>query len=63
MSKYVVYYNEGQKKYLQMAARWKKWADANTFLSDSARIGMSKFFKQIGTRFGLITEFRSMGII
>jgi hypothetical protein len=62
MSKYVRYYNANQRAYRDMAIKWMRWAeDAN--LSDQELKGISKFFYSIARRFGLITEFRSIGVI
>lgn len=62
MSKYVVYYNVRQDMYREMAARWAKWSSAAKLTSEQ-RHGMSLFFKSIGRRFGLINEFRDLGIV
>jgi hypothetical protein len=62
MSKYVVYYNVRQDMYREMAARWAKWSSAAN-LSGDQRHGMGLFFKSIGRRFGLINEFRELGVI
>jgi hypothetical protein len=45
-----------------LASQWKSWAeDAN--LSDDQTRGMSLFFRHIGKRFGLINEFKDIGVI
>ncbi len=62
MSNYVRYYNRRQDMYRKLAEQWKAWADDST-LSDSQLKGMSLFFKYIGRRFGLIQEFRDIGVI
>lgn len=62
MSKYVIYYNSRQNMYRSMAEHWKAWAD-DTTLSENQLKGMSLFFKHIGRRFGLIQEFRDIGVI
>jgi hypothetical protein len=62
MSNYVVYYNVRQVMYREMAARWSKWA-ATAKLTSDQRHGMTLFFKSIGRRFGLINEFRELGVI
>lgn len=62
MSKYVIYYNTRQHMYRELAARWKIWADASN-ISETQRIGMSLFFRHIGKRFGLINEFKDIGVI
>jgi hypothetical protein len=62
MSKYVVYYAVRQQMYREMAARWIRWAET-TKLTDDQRTGVALFFKAIGRRFGLINEFRELGVI
>ena len=62
MSKYVIYYNTRQHMYRELAHAWKSWADTAD-LSEVQQIGMSFFFKHIGRRFGLIQEFREIGVI
>jgi hypothetical protein len=48
--------------YREMAARWAKWSSAAN-LSGDQRHGMALFFTSIGRRFGLINEFRELGVI
>ena len=62
MSRYVIYYNARQDMYRQLAVQWKAWADTSD-LSESQLRGMSLFFRHIGKRFGLINEFKSVGVI
>lgn len=62
MSKYVCYYSGRKTMYRDMAARWAKWAE-NVSLSDDQRHGVALFFYSIGRRFGLISEFRELGVI
>ena len=62
MSRYVIYYSTRQHMYRALAAQWKAWADDAT-LSDSQIKGMSLFFRHIGKRFGLINEFKAIGIV
>lgn len=62
MSKYVIYYNTRQHMYRELASAWKSWADGSS-ISETQRLGMSFFFKHIGKRFGLIQEFREIGVI
>ncbi len=62
MSKYTIYYSTRQDMYRKLAQHWKSWAvDAN--LSESEVKGMALFFRHIGDRFGLITEFKDMGVV
>ena len=62
MSKYVIYYNTRQYMYRELATKWKAWADTSD-LSESQQRGMSLFFRHIGKRFGLINEFKEIGVI
>ena len=62
MSKYVVYYNKNQKVYKELAERWAKWAKTAKLTPEEVR-GTSKFFYDIAVRFGLVTEFRELGVI
>lgn len=62
MSKYTMYYISKQETYRNLAHAWKVWAnEAN--LPDNQKKGMSLFFTSIGKRFGLITEFKEIGVI
>lgn len=62
MSKYTTYYNTRQHMYRELAQHWKAWAD-NSDISETQRIGMSFFFRHIGRRFGLLSEFKEIGVI
>lgn len=62
MSKYVYYYNKNQKAYRELAERWARWAKTAVLTPDEVK-GTSKFFYDIAVRFGLITEFREIGVI
>ena len=62
MSKYVRYYNRKQTMYRELATNWKAWADARSLEADQVR-GMALFFRHVGTRFGLLTEFKEIGVI
>jgi hypothetical protein len=48
--------------YRDLANRWVKWASSAN-LTEEEVIGINKFFKSIAVRFGLIKEFREIGII
>jgi hypothetical protein len=48
--------------YRKLATHWKAWAD-DYEVSETQRLGMSFFFRHIGKRFGLITEFKEIGVI
>ena len=62
MSNYVLYYNKNQKVYRELAERWARWASTVQLTQDEIR-GTAKFFKDIAVRFGLVTEFRELGVI
>lgn len=62
MSKYTCYYNKNQKVYRELAERWARWAKNVQLTSDEIK-GTSKFFTDIAVRFGLIKEFREIGVI
>jgi hypothetical protein len=62
MSKYVIYYSTRQHMYRELATTWKTWAD-EAHLSESQLRGMALFFQHIGKRFGLIKEFKEIGVI
>jgi hypothetical protein len=62
MSKYIRYYNKNQKVYRELAERWARWSKTVKLSPDEIR-GTSKFFYDIGVRFGLVTEFRNLKII
>lgn len=62
MSKYIRYYNKNQQVYRELAERWARWAKTVSLTPDEIR-GTAKFFRDIGVRFGLITEFKEIGVI
>jgi hypothetical protein len=62
MSRYTYYYNTRQIMYRELATRWSKWA-ATASLTEEQNRGASMFFKSIAIRFGLIKEFREIGVI
>ena len=62
MSKYVIYYGVRKEMYRDMATRWAKWATTSNLTEEQFR-GVSMFFKSIAIRFGLIKEFREIGVI
>lgn len=62
VSRYVVYYSVRKEMYRELAERWKRWSET-TKLSESETHGVSLFFYQIARRFGLVTEFRELGVI
>ena len=62
MSKYVCYYSARKIFYREMAERWVRWRNTAT-LTETEIAGISKFFFGLARRFGLINEFREMGVI
>mgnify|MGYP003313802182 CR=1 FL=1 len=62
MSKYTIYYSTRQDMFRKMATRWKSWSE-DTELSENQVSGMSLFFRHVGKRFGLINEFKDIGVI
>lgn len=62
MSKYTMYYSGRKIMYRDMATRWSRWA-ATANLTEKELEGISLFFKSIAVRFGLVTEFREIGVI
>lgn len=62
MSKYTQYYNSGKTTYYHMAARWAEWAKTAN-LTEAEITGMTKFFRSIAKRFGLINELKQLGIL
>lgn len=61
MSPYVRYYNNKKMFYKTFATEWSAWAKGAKLSSLEAE-GMSKFFKPIAKRFGLIQDFQDLGI-
>ena len=62
MSHYVKYYNDRKEFYKTFATRWASWA-AGSELTTTEVEGMSKFFRPIAIRFGLVEYFTKLGII
>ena len=62
MSKYTTYYITRQDMFRQLAIQWKDWSDTAD-LTESQLKGMAIFFRQVGRRFGLINEFRDIGVL
>lgn len=63
MSKYTRYYNARQETYRNMALAWNAWRSGGRPLSEDQVKGMEYFFRSIGKRFGLLTEFKKIGVI
>ena len=62
MSKYTVYYMLKQNEYRDFAKDWAK-ATSNMSLTERQRRGMALFFKPIAVRFGLIKDFKDLGVM
>ena len=62
MSTYVIYYSARKSMYRNLAIRWSKWS-TTAKLTENEINGISKFFRSIAVRFGLIGEFKELGII
>jgi hypothetical protein len=62
VSSYVKYYNARQIAYRSLASKWSNWAVTKDLTTEEAE-GITKFFRHIAKRFGLIKEFRRIGVI
>ena len=62
MSKYTMYYTSKQKQYKDFATSWAKLTSTMD-LTERQRRGMALFFKPIARRFGLMQEFKDIGVI
>lgn len=62
MSKYTTYYNNRQQMFRELAISWSIFALAR-HLPDIQMKGMKIFFRSIGKRFGLLTDFKKLGVI
>lgn len=62
MSKYTMYYNSKQIEYKNFAIKWSRWAETHK-LAPYEMMGIKRFFRQIARRFGLIKEFKDIGVI
>ena len=62
MSKYTMYYNSKQKQYKDFAANWAK-VTSTMDLTERQKRGMALFFRPIARRFGLVQEFKDIGVI
>jgi hypothetical protein len=62
MSSYVIYYSGSKEFYRGLAERWLRWS-VEADLSATEVEGMIKFFGHVAKRFGLIKEFRQLGIL
>ena len=62
MSDYVRYYLTRQAAYRELGVQWAKWAKTAK-LTTTERVGITRFFRRLAVRFGLIREYRRLGII
>ncbi len=62
MSKYTTYYNERQQMFREFAANWAR-ATEHLDLTDLQRVGMALFFRPFARRFGLVKEFKRLGVL
>jgi hypothetical protein len=62
LSKYTTYYTSRQQMFKDLAVNWITQSDSMN-LSEEQRRGMKLFFKPIARRFGLVKEFREIGVI
>jgi hypothetical protein len=62
MSKYVKYYSSRQDSYRTLATMCSNWIKSEN-PSEEEIIGITKFFSCVGKRFGLIGEFKKIGIL
>ena len=62
MSKYTMYYNSKQKQYKDFATSWAK-VTSTMDLTERQKRGMALFFRPIARRFGLVQEFKDIGVI
>ena len=62
MSNYVRWYNNRKEFYKVFATRWMAWAESAELTTIEVE-GMTKFFRSIAKRFGLIQEFIELGVI
>lgn len=62
MSYYTEYYNKNRSLYLTLAECWVNQTNL-TRVTDEDKLTISKFFLKKAIRFGLVQEFKSLGII
>jgi hypothetical protein len=62
MSDYVRYYNSRQLAYRELGVQWSRWAKTAK-LTTTEKVGITRFFKRLAVRFGLVREYRRLGII
>jgi hypothetical protein len=57
-----MYYSGKQKQYKDFATNWAKFT-SNMELTEKQKRGMALFFKPIARRFGLMKDFKDIGVI
>jgi hypothetical protein len=57
-----MYYMMKQQEYRDFATNWAKFT-SNMELTERQRRGMALFFKPIAKRFGLVKDFKDIGVI
>ena len=62
MSRYTMYYVSKQQQYRDLAISWSNIVKTLN-LNETQRKGMTLFFKAIAKRFGLVQEFKNLGIL
>lgn len=62
MSKYTMYYNKNKKLYLNFANSFTNLVNTSAIPEENKR-GLKLFFRPIARRFGLITEFKDLGVL
>lgn len=62
MSKYTMYYDRKKNQYRDFATNWAKLA-ADMNLTERQKRGMVLFFRPIARRFGLVQDFKDIGVI
>ena len=62
MSNYVRYYKSRQAAYRELGVLWAKWARTAN-LTVIEKVGIARYFMRLAVRFGLIKEYKRLGII
>lgn len=62
MSKYTMYYTDRQQMFRELALCWVQHTKTLKLTEDQHK-GMALFFRSIARRFGLVKEFREIGVI
>ncbi len=62
MSRYTTYYKSRQQMFRELAINWSIFAGSRHLTSIQMK-GMKVFFRSVGKRFGLLTDFKKIGVI